>query len=372
MKTSRNIPKYRYVQRKIMEIIQDLSEKNVDKLPGEQELCKQFSCSRITVRHALTLLENDRFIKKVRGSGTYIQNFATNQRSAQAPYLHTIYFILPDLASRFMTKIVHAADRIFSEQGYVLHIALTNYDPRRERALLNDLYRLNAAGILLYPSDQQTWNPSVLHLVKETFPMVFVDRFLPKTPANYVSGSHLRDASTATEYLISNGHRKIGFVSTTPIGTTTVQERLKGYFNALKAQKISPCNRFLCTNLVAYDPEWETIFNRYIDKNSDLTAFLISGSDPGYKFLNVLKQRNLKVPEDVSVVFFDEEYTEILPFMNIQPTRIQQNPEKIGAHSAKLLLDLIRRPLQKPKSIIVSSNFFIGNTVKNIFPPPFA
>ena len=72
-----------------MDIVDDIKEqiysgtlKPEDKITSEHELCNQYGLSRQTVRHAISVLENEGLVKKVKGSGTYVaKNAITDKKN---------------------------------------------------------------------------------------------------------------------------------------------------------------------------------------------------------------------------------------------------------------------------------------------------
>ena len=74
------IPKYQIIENDIIDKINHKVYKHGDAIPSEAELCKQYNCSRVTVRQALGNLAYKGFIKKVQGSGAFVERAKVIQR----------------------------------------------------------------------------------------------------------------------------------------------------------------------------------------------------------------------------------------------------------------------------------------------------
>ena len=69
--------KYKWLVEQLREIISDSIQKGINKLPTEQELAARYRVSRQTVRAALAVLEDEREIRRIKGSGAYITGLSS-------------------------------------------------------------------------------------------------------------------------------------------------------------------------------------------------------------------------------------------------------------------------------------------------------
>ena len=78
------VPKYQRIENDLIDKITHSVFKYKEAIPSEAELCKEYNCSRVTVRQALANLAYKGFIKKVRGSGAFVEKSKVIQRN---PYI---------------------------------------------------------------------------------------------------------------------------------------------------------------------------------------------------------------------------------------------------------------------------------------------
>lgn len=103
----------------------------------------------------------------------------------------------------------------------------------RELAMLKEAVQSGAKGIILFPVHGETYNEEVLRLTMEQYPVVVLDRYLRGVETNCVCSDNENGAYQAVSYLISKGHRRIGCISSPVLGTTSLEDRLHGYEQAL-------------------------------------------------------------------------------------------------------------------------------------------
>lgn len=358
-----NVKKSVFKYEKVLNYIQDLvtlhkGELNY-KLPSETNIMKTLNVSRITAISGLSEAENMGLIERIKGKGSFIKNYSFIN-SELPPRDNLIGVLVPDLKSKFMTSIVNSIESVMKEKNFSILLSITEYTQSIEEKLINSLISSGVKGLIIYPSDNQTYNKTILKLSLEKFPIVLIDREFPGISINCVSSSHTTDCYKAVNYLISLGHKNIGYISTRIKSSTTTTRRYNGYQKALFENDIPINHKYICESLDNYDEDWDAILTSYVKRNREITAYVASCSDIGYKFMKVLAALNKKIPDDVSLLLYDEEYTDIFEFMSINPTRIEQKTAEIGAQAAKLLLDTIDNPNNPIKSIKVSSNIIIG------------
>jgi LacI family transcriptional regulator len=146
-------------------------------------------------------------------------------------------------------------------------------------------------------------------------------------------------ARLATDYLIGQGHRRIAFISGPPDHPDAL-ERLNGYKSALAASKIPFTNK-----LVAAGDYSETgghaAINALLDSRVEFTAVFAANDQTAHGAMLALHRRGLKVPQDVSLVGFDD--VPASAFMIPPLTTVHRSIDEIGEGAAEAVIDLIER-----------------------------
>lgn len=169
----------------------------------------------------------------------------------------------------------------------------------------------------------------------------------PDTPAVVVECDYVGGAFAATSHLLSNGHRRILFLGSRP-GYTTAEARAAGYRNALAAHG------------VPHDPdlEMEGSFHRFegyrmmterLDSDRmDFTAVFACNDQLAAGARQALVERGLGVPEDVSMVGFDD----LPPAADINLTTIYQPHEELGRTAVRLAMEHAEQGGPPPHTVL--------------------
>jgi LacI family transcriptional regulator len=205
-----------------------------------------------------------------------------------------------------------------------------------ERRCVDHLLSRRVEGIILLNSrlsDEELAN------LARSVPLVVTGRRVEGERLYCLDFDSTIGARLATDYLIGQGHRRIAFISGPPDHPDALQ-RLDGYKAALAAAKIPFTNR-----LVAVGDYMESgglaAINALLDARAEFTAVFAANDQTAYGAMLALHRRGLKVPQDVSVVGFDD-----LPsseFMIPPLTTVHRFTEETGDGAAEAMIDLIER-----------------------------
>ncbi|MBY0162107.1 substrate-binding domain-containing protein [Cytobacillus firmus] len=353
MSTNDRIPLYQQIQDYIRHVIASENMKPGDRIPTEKELMDQFHVSKITVANALTGLANEKLIARVPGKGSFVAEETDFLPGAQpSASLHKgrertlatgmIGVIMPTIHDYFAMRLIEGIEQALSDEGYRSMIMLTDGKLDKEKDAIKDLKALGAEGLLIFPIDEENYNEEILGMKLSGFPFVLIDRYLPGVETHYIAADGRRGTRLAVEHLWELGHRDIAICSDSPLQTVTVQERIEGYIDALKDKGalINPAHMitdFKPLNVLK-DAEAHPLY-RYI-RNRMVTAYISLNGRLGVQIYQMAKQAGLRVPEDVSIVSFDDP-TSIVEEFSIF-THVKQFERDMGYQAAGKLLEVLR------------------------------
>lgn len=353
MSVNDRIPLYQQIQDYIKQVIATENMKPGDRIPTEKELMDQFRVSKITVANALTGLANEKIISRVPGKGSFVakEADAVLAPSAGEPAARLngiseaaglIGVIMPSIHDYFAIRLVEGIERALMNEGYRSMIILTHGKLDKEQEAIKELKSLGAEGLLIFPIDEENYNEEILGMKLAGFPFVLIDRYLPGVETHYIAADGRKGTQLAVEHLWELGHRDIAICSDSPLQTVTVQERIEGYIDALKNKGalINPAH--MITDFkplsVLKDAEAHPLY-RYI-RNRMVTAYISLNGRLGVQIYQMARQAGLRVPEDVSIVSFDDP-TSIVDEFSIF-THVKQFERDMGYRAAMKLLDVVR------------------------------
>jgi GntR family transcriptional regulator of arabinose operon len=355
------------------------------KFPTEKQLIEQFQVSRMTVSNALTQLAKDGWIYRIPGRGSFVSsgyeenadrhseddsenNQSTSGKQPKELNRPTssrkmIGLVLPFLEDFFAIRLIRGIQIGLENTGYYLSIVLSHNRQEREKEAIQELMLNGAAGLIIFPIDTETYNEEILILKMNKFPFVLVDRYLPGFETHCVCSDNMASAQLAVNHLWELGHRDIAICSDISIGTMTVDERIRGYMEALK-QKGSMINpALIVTDFEVNDRssiEKKPLY-AYM-KNRTATAYITLNMQLGLFMAGLIKHLGLKVPQDLSIITYDNPYSELTDHRAF--THIDQHEQEIGSKSVELLLQQLgnKEKMSEPMKWIVKSALVVGES----------
>ena len=144
--------------------------------------------------------------------------------------------LVPDLANPFFGRVAASAAEQLRKAGYLVVVASSEENARRERELVRDLTELGVVGLLIAPA-----MPDYEHLQAlqtNDFPFVLVDRVFDELSCDWVAVGNQMAACQLCETLFSHGARRIGYIGA-HAHISTHRQRLEGYRAALRRQGVS-------------------------------------------------------------------------------------------------------------------------------------
>ncbi|MGO3884918.1 MAG: LacI family DNA-binding transcriptional regulator [Mycetocola sp.] len=245
----------------------------------------------------------------------------------------TIGLLLADVTNPFFARL---ADKVVWEaraRGVQVLLMTTQEDQRLEEECLDTLYDRRVAGVIATPTSTNVASWQRLHDFNTR--VVFVDRSISDFDhADTVSINNVSSARSATERLLELGHRRIGLISG-PRSTSTGLDRTAGYHAAHEAAGV-PVDPALVRHIPFRGDQGGDSVASLLDSADPPTALIIANTAQVTSALHRLHSMPVVVPDDLSVVVFDDNpWTELVtPALSI----IRQPIDMLAAHSVDLAL----------------------------------
>jgi GntR family transcriptional regulator of arabinose operon len=219
-----------------------------------------------------------------------------------------------------------------------LLVSTSNMSLAREQTLINEYLSMGVDGILLYPIDNDVYNPTLIQLAASDFPIVLLDRYLPGLDFAYIAPDHKRAVSIAVKHLLERGHEHILFFNANTKTNTALTLRQEGYLETLNENE--NYNHYFFTFNGDSDQTSKSFcekFRQYLNTNTRLTAIIAADYASGLHLLQMRKEMNL--PDSAfETVYLDlkAHETQFLPASQL-PTYVEQNSWKLGENAVTLL-----------------------------------
>lgn len=247
----------------------------------------------------------------------------------------TVGLILPDITNVFFSEVAKGLEDVLREHGYQLLLCNSNDRHAQEISAIHMMNNQMVDGLIIVMSSE-----TVGEKEKQTFaalkrmkrPVVLIDCFNESGGFSTISIDNFKASYIAVEYLVSLGHRRIACICG-PLGLKTNDDRLRGYTAALSDSGIPFEKALICQGDFRYQSGYDAIPVLLPKKP---TAVLCLNDMMAYGAMNALNNQGIRVPEDVSVMGFDDIF--FSQITSVPLTVIRQPAPEMGQKAGQVLL----------------------------------
>lgn len=167
------------------------------------------------------------------------------------------------------------------------------------------------SGIVLFPQDQPFFSEQLLYLLLQKYPLVLIDRNLPRLDTSYVIGDNKTGGALCLRHLHTLGHQRFCFVSSARRNTFTVRSRIDGILQEAEARNIPESSITIWDFFNKHQPyvHYQKQMMKLI-REERITAFIAAESTTCAYLYSLFATMNLRVPEDISLMSFDKPLVE--------------------------------------------------------------
>lgn len=257
-----------------------------------------------------------------------VNHFASNIKSGKS---RTIAFLMADMSNPFFLETAVTLEKCLRKAKYNLILANTDEKVNVEKEQVDHLLDHSVDGLIIAPSSVN--NSYLKNMLPPKLPLVFFDRIPNNIQADCVLSDNVSGSKEAVEYLISLGHRRIGVISGMS-GLTSTIEREAGYYEALKANGI-PLDRSIMMN---GDGKKNSGYQamQQLKELTDITAVFITNNMMSLGALQFLRDNQVKMPDDISMVIFDDYEWSTISHPTL--TSVKQDTVSLGEKVAEIIL----------------------------------
>jgi len=198
-------------------------------------------------------------------------------------------------------------------------------------------------------------------LSEQHTPMVLLDFYGEDIGLPTILSDNFYGAYLATNFLFRNGHTKIGFVGTLN-ATSSIQDRFLGYYKSLMTHGVEKRPDWIIDDRA--DRADGELFSEFSLPEEMPTAFVCNCDEVAFNFINFLAEKGYSVPEDISIVGFDNYIFATL--CKPQLTTINVDMRRMASAAVTALFHKIKNPNHAPERILVSGSLVRRDSVKNI------
>jgi DNA-binding LacI/PurR family transcriptional regulator len=272
-------------------------------------------------------------------------------RSLVQQRTNVIGMILDDLHNPFFAEVVDGVQQRAAQDGYRVLIISGHRAPKREVEAIETMLELRADGLILIGAQVDS---ASLARASEVVPVVLVTRTTRLGAVDCVTNDDRLGATLAVEHLLSFGHRRIAHIHAG--AAPGARPRRNAYEAALRRAGLEP--------LVAEGAFTEAGGSHGVRGILELgpppTAIFAANDIAAVGALSELKASGLRVPQDVSLVGYDN--IELAGLCHIDLTTVDQPRLDMGTTAVSLLLERLRGHRSTARRIVRAPSLVVRGT----------
>lgn len=263
----------------------------------------------------------------------------------------------------FVSELIGALEKSISDAGYFMMLYISDDADK----VISYISTWNVDGIVMFAINDEAGLKVSRHYKK---PIVFIDSYVENerkskdTEAPFVNIAINDEEAVyeAVQYLISRGHKKIAFLSRNMMGTDKL--RYRGYLRAMEDAGIKAGDKdAIIVSANTFD-ETERRHDTLTDNASKYTAVFCCSDTSAVLLINALEKKGIHVPDDVSVIGFDDNADAQLSRPAL--TTIRQDINLKGKKAVESLLSMINGTVFTSQNIVLGTKLIERGSVRDI------
>lgn len=269
-------------------------------------------------------------------------------RSLRLSTTKTIGVIISDISNPYFGALVKGIEREARRAGHSVILFDTNEDYSREEEAVAVMLEEQVAGVILTPTQRKPG--TVERLLEARVPLVLASRRFSGIKTNYVVTDDVHGGLLATEHLIALGHKRIGMING-PMHISSAAERFEGYRQTLESHGLSVEDSYVTTGSVSIDDGFAAA-RILLDRKPFPTAIFAFSDFVAFGVMKAIRERGLRVPEDISVVGYDD--NQFASCLETPLTTVRVPKEQLGMEAAQVLQRQIEgsQPLRQVELLV--------------------
>jgi LacI family transcriptional regulator/LacI family purine nucleotide synthesis repressor len=258
----------------------------------------------------------------------------------------------------FFRGIISGLEERLLENNYDMILFSANWEDQFSYLEKCQFRNVDGAILMGVPKD----DPKLPELLNAKIPSVFIDLDISDDKASYIISDNEKGARDAVRHLAELGHKKIAVIEGEEI-TIPTQKRLAGYKAEMKAQNLEIKDDWIIQGRFSVDGGIKAM-EKILKLKDRPTAIFCMGDEIAVGAMQTIKEAGLNVPDDFSIVGFDD--IEISQYLNPALTTIRQQKDEMGIEAANMVLEMINNPEKKVEAEIIDTEFVLRNSTKKL------
>ena len=276
----------------------------------------------------------------------YVPNVIGKKFSQNKTYV--IAVVVPVINHPFFSSLVSAIELEADKRHYSLLLATSQHRIEKEKEILGRIAQNEADGAIFvthYKHDEKEF---------DNLALVSIDRHLaPGIPI--VTSNNYAATRQGVEYLLNHGGKHVAFLGSKSTLESEVSLREKAYLDIMLEKGLEP----LVVNEEIKHGEEMVLINELLTKYPRFDSVFVSNCILAQMLLDKLKEKNIRVPEDVQVLSYDGDFNDV---SLSKITTMEQPIAEMAKKCVEILMDLIDKKNDIEKINVFDCQFVKGST----------
>jgi DNA-binding LacI/PurR family transcriptional regulator len=337
------------------------------RIASERDLAEELQASRAIIRRAISRLAEEGWIESRHGCRPVVRAQPISREQTRTVAL----LIGSESSYRPFAQILRGCEVELRRHGHLLVFmdtwAETTHESadrgRREQETLDYIAAQAIHGVILWSQEPEFALSRLQSLHGHGIGIVTIDREVPGAILDHVGIDNFRSARLAVDYLIRANHREIAFATEHKDHASTVQQRVEGFLYALRAHGLEDTERAIIRFPFRATADQIAIeLQKRREVGNMPTAIFAVNDLYAMRLIRALRSLGLRVPEDVSLIGFDdmEPNGEEEAFL----TTIRQPFADIGRIAVRTLLQRFEEPDATTMQVILPTRLIERSSVR--------
>lgn len=307
-----------------------------------KEIAKRLNVSVSTVSRALhdhpsIGLRTKQQVQKIAKEMNYEPNQAAI--SFKQGRTMTMGVILPNLGEEYFSMAINGIEDVATKNSYTVLIGQSHDDVEREKQIADTMRRHRVDGLIVSLAKTTRSFEHFKQLEKFKIPVVFFDR-VPDLDGAYTVSCNLENSSVdLVDWLLSKGHKQIGFIKG-PDTLVHSSQRLKGYYEGLKKNGLKPEASFVVSTDLGRNKTEDAMHKLLALKNRP-TAVIAFNDYVALDAIRYTRTQGLKINKDISFVSYAN--LPVTSYLDEPPiASVEQFPYQQAEKATDILFRLIQ------------------------------
>ena len=296
-------------------------------------------------------------IKSLAKELNYVPNYNAKSLVLLKSYVIGVFFtsISEGTSDTFFHEIIKGINKVMDKE---YNLVIRGID---DCEYSHPIDNKNFDGIIVV-SQSKNDDKFIETILEKNIPTVVINRYVESDNLVNIMSNDTKGAYDAVTYFIKNNHNKIALIEGNKEFESSVYRR-NGYIKALESNNISINKEFIISGRYDLQSGYENM-KKLLELETRPTAVFCSNDDIGVGAMKAIVEKGLKVPDDISIIGFDD--SNFCNYVTPPLTSVRKDSLTMSEYGGINLLNLIKNKEVDKTKVYIESKLVIRNSVKKI------